>query len=338
MNVVKFFITLILVLFIVVFVMNQSISSYVEQKYHISYYPQNDVLKEANEVRVKLEKVRDVFIHEPIEEFTQEKAQEDNEESLNEDNTTIQENKILNIQDENLNNEENNFTNKEVFTDENASFSNNAKLEVKNTEEFLLIGDSLMQFVAIALHKDLKDLGIKSTDLSKQSTGLSYQSYFNWAKTTQDAFDKNSNIKYLVVLLGANDPWDIKKGRSLIKFGSPTWIELYSQRVQEIIDIAKKNHAKVLWFEIPPVKKDSLNEKISLLNQIYKQEMIKNGEIFIDTKSFFSKNGEFSSYIKNENNKSIKMRADDGIHFTSSGAKAMSKLLLNHIVKYNNAQ
>ncbi len=42
--------------------------------------------------------------------------------------------------------------------------------------------------------------------------------------------------------------------------------------------------------------------------------------------------------IKDENNRSIKVRTDDGVHFTPSGAREMSKLLLEHIkLKEENA-
>ena len=123
--------------------------------------------------------------------------------------------------------------------DENVSFIDNTKLEVHKGDEFLFIGDSLMQGVAIALNRDLIDLGLKANDLSKQNTGLSYKSYFDWAKATKEAFAKNPNIKYLVVLLGANDPWDIKKGGVYHRFGSDSWIDIYTYRVNEIINIAK---------------------------------------------------------------------------------------------------
>ena len=41
--------------------------------------------------------------------------------------------------------------------------------------------------------------------------------------------------------------------------------------------------------------------------------------------------GGYSSYIKGENNKSIKVRADDGVHFSPSGASLMSRLLLEKL-------
>ncbi|EPT0408352.1 SGNH/GDSL hydrolase family protein [Campylobacter upsaliensis] len=321
MQVIKFLFILIVVFVLVVLVMNKSISSYLEQKYHIIFYPQNDILNEANALKVKLEQVRMILSNESIStEFEAEK-----EENLNvkeEQNLSLALEKPETI----------------VEPEANISFIDNAKLEISLSEEFLLIGDSLMQGVAVALNKDLKNLGLKVVDLSKQNTGLSYKSYFDWAKETTKTLQNNKKIKYLVVLLGANDPWDIKKGGIYHRFNSKSWLEIYTQRVDEILKIAAKYNAKVLWYEIPPVKKDDLNKKLSILNQIYSQEILKNKGIFINTKLFFSKNDAYSAYIKDENNKSIKVRSDDGVHFTPSGAKEMSKLLLEYIkLKDNNA-
>ncbi|EAH5676085.1 DUF459 domain-containing protein [Campylobacter upsaliensis] len=321
MQVIKFLFILIVVFVLVVLVMNKSISSYLEQKYHIIFYPQNDILNEANALKVKLEQVRMILSNESISaEFEAEK----------EENLNVKEEQNLSLALEK--------PEAIVEPEANISFIDNTKLEISLSEEFLLIGDSLMQGVAVALNKDLKNLGLKVVDLSKQNTGLSYKSYFDWAKETTKTLQNNKKIKYLVVLLGANDPWDIKKGGIYHRFNSKSWLEIYTQRVDEILKIAAKYNAKVLWYEIPPVKKDDLNKKLSILNQIYSQEILKNKGIFINTKLFFSKNDAYSAYIKDENNKSIKVRSDDGVHFTPSGAKEMSKLLLEYIkLKDNNA-
>ncbi|HDZ5094947.1 TPA: DUF459 domain-containing protein [Campylobacter jejuni] len=336
MSVIRFFFILIIVLGLVVVVMNQSISSYIEQKYHFAFYPHNDLLKEANGFKIKLEQIRAILSNEPLPQANEEVANQENK-STDENLSKIPLDKTSSAleSDKNTSHKETNLT---LIQDTNISFIDNTKLELQNGDEFLFIGDSLMQGVAIALNKDLRNLNLKVTDLSKQNTGLSYKSYFDWSKAINEAFVKNSNIKYLVVLLGTNDPWDIKKGGNYHHFCSPSWIDIYTNRVDEIIKIAKKHKVKVLWFEIPPVKKEDLNKKIQVLNKIYRNEILKNKEIFINTKLFFSVNDEYSAYIKNGNNKSIKVRTDDGVHFTPNGAREMSKLLLEHIkLKEKNA-
>lgn len=321
MKVAKFLFILITVFILVIIVMNQSISSYIEQRYHFNFYPQNTILKEGNKLKIKLEQIHTVLSTENTPKITHVSYQVIKEKDTN--LNTNPEIKEPSQQEQNIS----------TFKEQNTTIlTDNTKLIVDPNKEFLFMGDSLMQGVAINLNKNLRNLGIKTEDLSKQNTGLSYKSYFNWAKTIENAFLTNSNIKYLVVLLGPNDPWDIRKGKNYLHFGSQAWKEIYKTRVDEIMQIAQKYKVKILWFEVPPVKKDSLNDKIQILNEIYRQEVLKNKEIFIDTKASFSINDRYSTYIKNENNKTIKVRTDDGVHFTTNGAKIMSELLLKHLI------
>lgn len=338
MNALKFFFVLVLTFILVVGVMNQSISSYIEQRYHFAFYPQSDILRQANSFKIELEQIKQTLSSKSFsqndESGLSESIHVDEEatvkpalESPSTDRNLSHTSEALNLSqtvNEGLDN---------LAKDGNFGFIEGAKAEVKQGEEFLLIGDSLMQGVAIALSKDLKNLDIKAMDLSRQSTGLSHKSYFNWANAINSALNNNPHIKYLVVLLGVNDPWDIRKDGTYYHFNTPTWVEVYTERVEEVIEVAKKHKVKLFWFEVPPVKKGDLDEKVQVLNQIYSAQMSKNGGIFVNTRSFFSVNDTFSSYIKDENNKSVKVRTDDGVHFTPRGAKEMSKLLLEHVVK-----
>ena len=74
------------------------------------------------------------------------------------------------------------------------------------TDQVFFAGDSLMQGVAPHVQKHLQEkFDIKTINLSKQSTGLSYPSFFDWPKTIQDTISANKQIKVLVVFLGANE-------------------------------------------------------------------------------------------------------------------------------------
>lgn len=319
MSMSKFFFVMGMTFALVVFVMNKSISTYLQQRYHIEFFPQSEILNEANSFKNKLEQIKNVLMND---EFST------HYEILNK---LPENNKSITPAQQTL--KYNTYEHEDIeFTPPQPLQAK--KLDVKTGEEFLLIGDSLMQGVALALIKDLKQLGIKSTNLSKQNTGLVYKNYFDWVKAAQLSFESNDNIKYLVVLLGANDPWDITIKGKTYRFNSDEWKQIYTQRVDELIQIAKEYNVKILWYEIPPVKADTLNTKIQVLNEIFKQENTKNSEIFIDTANALSGGEKYSSYIRNENNASIKVRADDGIHFNLKGAKIMSKLLLEHISDY----
>lgn len=360
----RFFFVIFSAFLLVCFVMNKSISRYLEQRYHIYFFPQSEILDEANAFFVKLEKIKNVLFEEDLPNLdgnfslnlsTQSSNPQNLTPNLNPKNASLGEisrdeiswqdlnanlkpqsqNLALNLNSQSpnpsLNLNANSSENPQNFQSLNAQ-EIIKKLDIKEGEEFLLMGDSMMQGVATALVKDLKNLGIKSTNLSKQNTGLSYKNYFNWAEAIQFSLENNANIKYLAVLLGANDPWDLKEKGKFYSFKSEEWREIYAKRVDEIMQIAKNFGVRVLWYEIPPVRREILNEKIQILNEIYKNEIAANGEIFIFTSGAMG-GVAYSSYIKDENNRSLKVRADDGVHFNPRGAKIMSNLLLKHIEK-----
>lgn len=334
--------------------MNKSISEYLQQKYHLYFFPQNELLSEANALKSKLEAIKEIFMKDDFRDKNLEKSPHKNGENLHINSQNLSKNsqkisfdknatqpndiskdKNLSKNDEkkasrNLNLRESlNALNKDK-NDTNATQT--APLNAKNEGEFLFIGDSMMQSVGLALSKDLRALGIRSKNLAKQSTGLAYKSNFNWAKQLESALNANPKIRYLAVLLGANDTWDIKTRDNYYKFFSDKWQEFYGERVDELLKIAQSYGVRVFWYEVPAVKKDDLNEKIQSLNELFEEKIHENDEIFVRVgASLGLKAGEYSAYIRGENNKSLKVRADDGVHFNPRGAKIMSKLLLSHL-------
>lgn len=205
---------------------------------------------------------------------------------------------------------------------------NNPRIQVSEGESILLIGDSMMQGVAPYLLRTFKKVKIQGINLSKHSTGLTYKHYFNWEVATRDALEKNPHISLVVVLLGANDPWSMKKN---IAFKSPLWEEIYTQRIGEILQVAQGYGVRVAWYEVPSVREKSLNDKIMYLNTLYEAAVKQSGEYFLQSNGIVTQGGKYSAFIKNAKGKSVQVRADDGVHFTARGYQMMANILLNNL-------
>lgn len=205
---------------------------------------------------------------------------------------------------------------------------NNPRIQVNEGESILLIGDSMMQGVAPYLLRTFKKVKIQGINLSKHSTGLTYKHYFNWELATRDALEKNPHISLVVVLLGANDPWSMKKN---IAFKSPLWEEIYTQHIDEILQLAKEYGVRVVWYEVPSVREKSLNDKIMYLNTLYESAVKQSGEYFLQSNGIITQGGKYSAFIKNAKGKSVQVRADDGVHFTTRGYQIMANILLNNL-------
>ena len=191
-----------------------------------------------------------------------------------------------------------------------------------------------MQGVAPHVQKWLNDAyGIKTINLSKQSTGLTYPSFFNWPQTIGNTLATNPQIKILVMFLGPNDPWDIPdphNGSRFISFASPQWENIYRSRIKTIMDTARQHQVTVLWLTPPSMRKQKLNEQMIYLRQITADEVNKNQGYVMDTRTMLGGNGdEFYDTVTQTDGKKIKTRSSDGIHFTVTGQKIIAQNIFN---------
>ena len=223
------------------------------------------------------------------------------------------------------------------ISDENASAdtaiieqSSDDKIVLKQGDSVLITGDSMMQYIGIAARQNYPKLGLKVLDLSKQSTGLLYKKSHNWAQVIKDTLAQNKDIKLLVMLIGANDPWGRSINGKFYELNSSEWREFYTGRVDEIYKIAKASNVKVLWLSLPCMKKTGYAKKIELLNEIYKSASEQNGQIFINTSEYLCQNDEYKTHI-DINGKRSKIRQDDGIHISKIGSQILAGEILKRI-------
>ena len=223
------------------------------------------------------------------------------------------------------------------ISDENASAdtaiieqSPNDKIVLKQGDSVLITGDSMMQYIGIAARQNYPKLGLKVLDLSKQSTGLLYKKSHNWAQIIKDTLAKNKDIKLLVMLIGANDPWGRSINGKFYELNSSEWREFYARRVDEIYKIAKASNVKVLWLSLPCMKKTGYAKKTQLLNEIYKSVSEQNGQFFINTSEYLCQNDEYKTHI-DINGKRSKIRQDDGIHISKAGSQILADEILKRI-------
>ena len=223
------------------------------------------------------------------------------------------------------------------ISDENASAdtatieqSSDDKIVLKQGDSVLITGDSMMQYIGMKASQNYPKLGLKVLDLSKQSTGLLYKKSHNWAQVIKDTLAKNQDIKLLVMLIGANDPWGRSINGKFYELNSSEWREFYTGRVDEIYKIAKASNVKVLWLSLPCMQKTDYAKKIELLNEIYKSVSEQNGQFFINTSEYLCQNDEYKTHIDIAGKRS-KIRQDDGIHINKVGSQILADEILKRI-------
>lgn len=223
------------------------------------------------------------------------------------------------------------------ISDENASAdtvmieqSPNDKIALKQGDGVLITGDSMMQYIGMIASQNYPKLGLRVLDLSKQSTGLLYKKSHNWAQVIKDTLTQNQDIKLLVMLIGANDPWGRSINGKFYELNSSEWREFYARRVDEIYKIAKASNVKVLWLSLPCMQKTDYAKKIELLNGIYKSVSEQNRQFFINTSEYLCQNDNFLTHL-NIDGKRSKIRQDDGIHISKIGSQILADEILKRI-------
>ena len=223
------------------------------------------------------------------------------------------------------------------MNDENASAdtamieqSLSDKIVLKQGDSVLITGDSMMQYIGMKASQNYPKLGLKVLDLSKHSTGLLDKKSHNWAQIIKDTLAKNKDIKLLVMLIGANDPWGRSVNGKFYELNSSEWREFYTGRVDEIYKIAKASNVKVLWLSLPCMQKTDYAKKTQLLNEIYKSASEQNGQFFINTSEYLCQNDEYKTHI-DINGKRSKIRQDDGVHISKIGSQILADEILKRI-------
>lgn len=333
----RFILVNILMLVVLVFFTQNSLIFYIEQRFHSSF-GLDELLKgtefskgaeifrafgvfvdtSANVIFENNSQSADTAVFEP-------NKQNDSEANITNDIMPFDDNITINIRAS------------VQISDENASVdtatieqSSDDKIVLKRGDSVLITGDSMMQYIGMIASQNYPKLGLKVLDLSKQSTGLLYKKSHNWAQVIKDALAQNKDIKLLVMLIGANDPWGRSINGKFYELNSSEWREFYARRVDEIYKIAKASDVKVLWLSLPCMQKTDYAKKIELLNEIYKSVSEQNGQIFINTSEYLCQNDNFLTHL-NINGKRSKIRQDDGIHISKIGSQILADEILKRI-------
>lgn len=206
---------------------------------------------------------------------------------------------------------------------------------IHHNQKVFFAGDSMMQGVAPWVMRKLQnDHQIQSIDLSKQSTGLSYSSFFDWPATIENAIKNDPSIGLLIVFLGANDPWAVpdpkSKAAPYIEFATPEWNTLYHQKIERILTVASDHKVQVIWLTPPTMKKPKLNTQMAQLTKIMHEGIDDTQVVLLDAKPLLATSDAYQDSIVIDG-KTVKVRTADGIHFTPDGQKYVAKFLLEHI-------
>ncbi len=211
-------------------------------------------------------------------------------------------------------------------------------MHVRAAEEtpVLMMGDSMMRLLSIAMEKQLKAAGVQpASSFTSLASGLARLDAFDWfSKTTELA--KEYKPKTVVISLGANDRQSLKdvSGR-VVQFGMPEWEQEYSLRLGRIMDeLIKGGVNRIIWLKLPDMREPAQQEYAKFVNTLFEKESLvesrKEHVVLFDMGPLLTRRpGTFSKYVMAANGAALTVRDVDGVHLTPPGAQRVAESLVH---------
>ena len=203
----------------------------------------------------------------------------------------------------------------------------------KPYRRFLFIGDSVMFDLGIQLQYTMKETyKIADTKIDyKVSSGLNRIDYYDWyARTKEIINDYQPDV--VIVLFGGNDTQDITddRGNSRVIL-TKEWQKAYQERVEKYAKLLNYSSVrKVYWVGQSNSNRSSYIKAFPIMNDIYKNASKVSRKIeFISTWDTFAEGGQFTPVVADKSGKRGYVKVNDGVHFTSHGAKIIGDLIVD---------
>ncbi|HEY4774423.1 MAG TPA: SGNH family hydrolase [Xanthobacteraceae bacterium] len=116
------------------------------------------------------------------------------------------------------------------------------------------------------------------------------------------------------------------------EFKSERWVELYSKRIDEMIDALKSKGVPVFWVGLAPLRGMRSTSDMAYLNDLFRARAEKAGITYVDVwDGFVDENGRFASYGPDFEGQTRRLRTSDGVYFTTAGARKLAHFLEREI-------
>ena len=118
----------------------------------------------------------------------------------------------------------------------------------------------------------------------------------------------------------------------ILEFKSKEWQNEYRRRVEEIINIARRSGADIIFVSPPIMGRKGLGPNVDYINGIIKNTCIRNHVFYIDLWHYLAdEHGQYQRYDYD----GTPLRAKDGVHVTPHGNRKLARAVLQTAKKYS---
>lgn len=197
--------------------------------------------------------------------------------------------------------------------------------KAQDAKRILILGDFVGNATVDGLNQINSDnVHITVLNGTNMSSGLTRDDVYNWPVNIKKLVSKEKP-DVIVMVIGANDAQPLKVNGKTYTPEQTEWNNIYRQRINNVISALKETGKPWIWMGLPAFKDEQLNLSIVSFNTLYKQATETAGGRFVDVwEGFVDENGKFALSGYDVNGQTVRLRANDGINFTSAGKKKLA--------------
>ncbi len=198
-----------------------------------------------------------------------------------------------------------------------------------------VFGDSLATDLAKALDRYYaEDPNITILAQGVGDTGFVRKDVMDWGVKINEAIAANT-FDIAVFIIGINDRQKMRLNDTSYGSLTPEWSAEYQNRVAAVVSALRAANKPTIWIGLPPMAKTEYNKTMSGISEIQRLAAFGGGAEFLDIyERFVDEEGKYTSYGPDLNGKNVRMRKDDGIHFSSAGADKLAFYLAQSLKLY----
>jgi uncharacterized protein len=200
-----------------------------------------------------------------------------------------------------------------------------------------VFGDSLAADLGKALERFYaEDPNLAVIPLGVGSSGFVRDDFFDWNKTATEQIAADS-FDLAVVIIGINDRQPLTVNGETCKPLTDCWKAEYTRRITDFLNQMRAANKPVIWVGLPPMSKSEYSTAMSQISAIQRLASFSGGAEFLDIyERFIGEDGKYSSQGPDLNGQIVRMRKDDGIHFSNAGSDKLAFYLSQTIKTFYN--
>jgi len=109
------------------------------------------------------------------------------------------------------------------------------------------------------------------------------------------------------------------------EFRDERWVELYNKKIDDMIAVLKTKGVPIVWVGLPAVRGPKATSDMLFLDSLYREAANKAQITYVDVwDGFVDEGGRFMQRGPDFEGQPRKLRSDDGVYFTTAGARKLA--------------